>query len=103
MRISVLKDDPDYHENHIFAEVLLDGSPVKDCVTADDTKGEVVCYQKTLLGVHILEDDEPRFNTFTGEVSINLNGPWKFIGEGSKQFVEDLQSGKFEQPPEEVN
>lgn len=44
MRLSADKNDPGYGPGYINAKVFLDGVELKDCVTADEEKGECLCF-----------------------------------------------------------
>ncbi len=59
MRVSVDKDDPGYKNfpTHRLCKVYLDGAELKNCITADEEEGEVLCYVEDENGELVLTDD----------------------------------------------
>ncbi len=66
MRLSADKDDPGYGPAYLTAKVLLDGVELKDCITADEERGECLCFLPTATGTQL--DTEMR----CGKVEIIL-------------------------------
>jgi hypothetical protein len=77
MRLSMDKDDPGYDPGYdpargIHAKVLLDGVEVKNCLTADEEKGEVVVLR---LDLQPGGEASPPRETRRGKVRIILFMP----------------------------
>ncbi|MGV7093816.1 hypothetical protein [Siccibacter turicensis] len=70
MRITVLDDDPGERipPGREFITVYLDGEEVKQCLTADDVKGEVVSIETDEGGRVLMESGEVKRLTRYGEV-----------------------------------
>lgn len=67
MRISILKNDPDFTKKGFMYTVKLNGKHLDNCVTADDEKGEVLVRNKTSkFGSNL--------RTIKGKVEIILTG-----------------------------
>jgi hypothetical protein len=71
MRLSAEKDDPNYNDAGIFVSVFLNGVKLKDCVTADEEAGEVVCLAKSGSN-YILDGEEIKKVTRHGTVRIEV-------------------------------
>ena len=44
MRASVIRADPGYRIDAFLYKVFLDGVELQHCLTADEEKGEAICY-----------------------------------------------------------
>lgn len=73
MRLSVIPTDPGYREDAGFYHVFFKGIILRNVITADEEKGEVLCYVQDNNGNAIKHPDKPgTFLTETkrGEVHI---------------------------------
>lgn len=55
MRLSVDAEDPGYSPAARGATVFLDGVMVRDCVTADDERGEVIVFKHDADGKPLID------------------------------------------------
>ena len=55
MRISVNKNDKGFREDVFMYEAFLNGNLVKDCITADEERGVVICYARNTKGEFIVD------------------------------------------------
>ena len=71
MRISVDPADPGYVQGSSIYQVYLDGRQLKDCVTADEERGNLICY-KHENGKPVINKagDEFVLETLQGKVEI---------------------------------
>ena len=74
MRISTDKDDPGFHPNPFGTKVWLDGEEVRECITADDELGMVVCHELDENGYPFIRPGTGliALKTLFGEVRIEL-------------------------------
>lgn len=72
MRVSADIEDRDYSHAAAFLQVFLDGDEVRMCITADDTRGEVLCYDVDEKGYIRFDPGSVRAKTvtLTGKVEI---------------------------------
>lgn len=72
MRLSVDKNDAGYSVVAFNAAVLLDGKPIKFCVTADDEHGWCRVYKTDATGKFYLEDGYIAEEVLYGDVVIMM-------------------------------
>lgn len=72
MKISADPKNPAYSPISLNAKVFLYGVELKNCVTADDEAGEVVCYRMIDGHLIISADGNPETEILRGRVEIKL-------------------------------
>jgi len=74
MRMSIRRDDPGYSHRAYTAKPYLNGVLLDNCITADEERGEVLCYARDANGDFYLNDakDEVVTETLYGHVRIEL-------------------------------
>lgn len=70
MRLSVYTTDRGYAADAYRYEVLLDGIPLRDCVTADEEQGTATVHMRDSDGKLMAECGRAREKTMFGEVRI---------------------------------
>ena len=75
MRVSADKDDPDYSPAATFLQIFLDGAEVRMCITADDVRGELLCYELDEKGLICIDlgAECARTVRLTGKVEIRVD------------------------------
>lgn len=53
-RLSADPDDPHFHPDALRARAFLDGAELRDCITADEMRGECICYVRGAPGRPVL-------------------------------------------------
>lgn len=79
MRLSVDKSDAGYHDaaSICSARVLFNGEPLRDCVTADEDKGEAVILVRNERDHIRTKDGEAMRVTVCGRVEIEFKPGWR--------------------------
>jgi hypothetical protein len=75
MQVSADRDHPDYSPAAELLQVFLNGAEVRACITADDVRGELLCYALDEKGCIYIEPGEDRAKTvtLTGKVEIRVD------------------------------
>lgn len=76
MRMSVITSDPGYSPNAFMYDVMLNGSRITDCVTADVDRGYVVCFARDESDNLLISGDQLLYEQFFGSVQIILRSPY---------------------------
>jgi hypothetical protein len=86
MRLSYDRKDPGYHEGAMFCEVYLDGERLTNCITADEERGEAICF---------VQKDGERLRDADGELSREVRHgvvEIRFMPEAPEWVVRELRA-----------
>lgn len=81
MRVSTHKNHPGFRPDANLFRVYLDGLEQDYCHTADEEKGEIVCYI-TVDGIMILDKKKKRIREMTLTGNVSLIVPTHLINNG---------------------